>query len=321
MAVLKAVIIGSKQKAEFFQHLLSHFSNFEFSGYYDPDDPSNSDALGQLLFSYELCEKADVFIFDKNIKLADPGLIENFIKLGKHLLFDGFLIREVDTAMRIKSLHQEAGTCIQISNTLHNKPLFTTASQFIRKPRFIKLEKNTLIPKPGEFDAWLFDNLAQELDIILRMTESGVRQISARPLFLFGSSPDLINIHIEFDNDSVCHISAGRAIENGTHKLRVFQQDKLFHLDFNENQLTEYRPANPTDQLSILSDGHEDNSHELSEIHRAVMPFDIWKMELRNFSENIAKHLSPVTGLDHLEQVTSTSDSIVAKVTRKYAGV
>lgn len=321
MAVLKAVIIGSQRKAEIFQHLLTAFPGFEFTGYYDPDDTNNSNAFGELIYGLELCEKADVFIVDRHVKYLDYNLFENFIRLGKHLLLDGFLINNWGVASRLRELHTESGNCVQIANTLHNRPLFTTASQFVRKPRFIKIEKHCNAPKPGEFDSWLFHALSQDLDIVFRITESGIRNITARPLFLFGKSPDLLNIHIEFDNDSICHISAGRAVETGLHKFRVFQQDRLFHMDFAENQLMEYRPMNPSDQLTILTDGENTDIHEFTEINRPIMPFDMWRMEFRNFEENIQKNLSPATGLEHLEIVTAATQSIIDKVQRKYAEV
>lgn len=321
MAVLRTVIIGSQRKAEIFQHLLAGFPEFEFNGFYDPDDAANASVLGELIYSLELCEQGDVFIFDRHLKYLDFGLIENLVKMGKHILFDGFMIQDAHFVNRISQIQNEARTCFQIANVLHNKPLFTTANQFIRRPRFIKIEKNCNAPKPGDFDKWLFHNLAQELDIVFRIAESGIRRITARPLFLFGNSPDLLNIHIEFDNDSICHISAGRAVESGLHKLRVFQQDRLFHLDFSDNQLVELRPVNPSDQLSILSDEEPYGVHEFIEINRPIMPFDMWKMEFRNLYENIQKKLTPVSGLQQMEAVSHATSEIIDKVLRKYAEV
>lgn len=321
MAVLRTIVIGSQRKAEIFQHLLAGFNEFEFCGFYDPDDIANANVLGELIYSLELCEKADVFIFDRHLKHVDLSLVENLMKMGKHILFDGFHIHDASFVSRITQIQKEAGTCFHIANVLHNKPLYTTASQFIRKPRFIKIEKNCIAPRPGEFENWLFSNLSQELDIAFRMAESGIRRITARPLFLFGNSPDLLNVHIEFDNDSICHISAGRAVESGLHKFRIFQQDRLFHLDFNDHILLELRPLNPVDQLSILNDDYSHAVQEFIEINRPVMPFDMWKMEFRNFHENIVKNLSPVTGLEHLESVSHAASEIVNKIQRKYAEV
>jgi hypothetical protein len=318
---LRTVIIGSERKSAIFRHLLQDSEEFTFAGFYDPDDPSNADAFGRLLFTIELAEKADVFIIERNVHNVDQEMLEHFIRFGKHILFDGFLMRDAGFTENLIRLHNESRNCIQIANVLHNKPLYTTAAQYMRKPRFIRLEKSCNAPRPGEFGEWFYNNLSQELDIVMRLADSGIRNLTARPLFLFGNSPDLLNIQIEFDNDAICHISAGRAVESGVNKFRVFQQDRLFHLDFAENHLTELRPMNAMDQLSILpmDDSHE--HREFTEIPRPIMPFDSWRMELRNFAENIEKHLSPMSELEDVLRLNRTAQWIIGRVLRRYATV
>ncbi|MFN5218379.1 MAG: hypothetical protein ACK5CL_06390 [Sphingomonadales bacterium] len=315
---LKTVILGTQRKAEIFSHLLNGSNLFEFRGFYDPDSAQNADAAGNLIFTLELSEKADVFIIDRHVHNLDVNLIDNLTRLGKHILLDGFLIQHTGFIEQLIRLHAESGNCFHVANTLYNKPLYTTASQFVRKPRFIKLEKECRPPAPGGFEAWLFKELAQDLDLVIRTAQSGIRDVSARPLFLFGKNPDLLNIHIEFDNDSVCHITAGRAIEPGTHRMKIYQQDKLFSLDFVENTLNEYRQTENRDQLSILEDSDAEQQQELTLIQRPVIPFDSWKMEFRNFEENIIKGLTPLTSLENLLEVNRLSSLITEKVQRRY---
>lgn len=315
---LKTVILGTQRKAEIFAHLLDGSGQFEFSGYFDPDHEQNADAAGNLIYALELAEKADVFIIDRHVHYLDVKLIENLTRFGKHILFDGFSIQDTGFIEQLIRLQTESGNCFHIANTLYNKPLYTTASQFVRKPRFIKLEKECRPPAPGGFEPWLFRELAQDLDLVIRTAQCGIRDVSARPLFLFGKNPDLLNIHIEFDNDSVCHISAGRAIEPGTHRMKIYQQDKLFALDFTENTLNEYRQIENKDQLTFLEESEEQQPQELTLIQRPVIPFDSWKMEFRNFEENIIKGLTPLTSLENLLEVNKLSSLITEKVQRRY---
>jgi hypothetical protein len=316
--MFKTIIIGAERKAEIFQHLLAAHPEFEVSGYFNPDDEANGDGLGNLLYTYELAERADVFMVDRHVHFRDHHMLSNLVKLGKHILFDGYFQYPLNDLDQLMRLHDESRNCIHFANVLNNRPLFTTASQFLRKPRFIKLEKYCNAPAPGHFDKWLFQNLSQELDLILRTASSNIRSVSARPLFLFGKNPDLLNIHIEFDNDAICHITAGRAIEPGINKMRIFQQDKLFLLDFTENRLDEYRPATNKDQLSILPNGETPENESFNMIERSIMPFDSWKMELRNFAENIHKRLTPASHLEHLADISNLSSFIVEKVQRRY---
>jgi hypothetical protein len=319
--MLKTIILGTQRKAEIFQQWLNNSAHFEFCGFYDPDDSANSDVLGRLMYTFELAQKAEVFIIDSSIRNIDTLLLQQLIRTGRHILMDGFVLQNTHDILELSKLQNEGRNCVHIANTLHGKPLFTTAAQYVKKPRFIRIEKSCDAPKPGEFENWFYENLSEELDIMLRISQSNVRHLAARPLFLFGDKPDLLNIHIEFDNDAICHITAGRAIEQGTHKCRVFQQDQLFQLDFTNNSLVEYRPSGNKDQLSILEDDEIKLSGEFTEIIRPIMPYDHWKMELRNFAENIDKNLSPITGLEHMLQVAELSESLVDRVQRRYMEV
>lgn len=319
--MFKTIVFGSQNRTEFYRLMLENQPGYSFQGYYNPEEPGNTDHSDELLLAYDLCSRAEIFIVDASARKISFSLLENLIRLGKHLLFDGFSLQDPNEIKKLKSLSHEGGNTVHIANVLRNKPLFTTAFQYMRNPRFVKIEKHCPVPFPGEFSDWLFNNLAEELDIVFRIFNSPIRSITARPMFLFGDNPDLLNIQIEFDNDSICHISAGRAIETGLHKFRIFQKDKLFQLDFAENQLIEYRPQNESAQLSMLNDEHLENNNAFSEIWLPIMPFDPWQMDLRNFMENIEKNLSPLTGLDHLEQIAEAHNAVMDRVHRKYMSV
>ncbi|MFM7639821.1 MAG: hypothetical protein ACKO67_08865 [Bacteroidota bacterium] len=315
----KAVIIGSKRKAEIFEHLLNTVEGFELVGFIDPDDSDNYSMLGEMMFALEIAALGDVFFIDRHVKNLPFDVICHLVKLGKHLFLDGYRPLNTGEIEQLQKYRTESGVIIQIGNVLHNKPLFTSALQLVKKPRYIKLEKHCHPPVAGEFADWMHINLFQEIDLIQRTMSSRVRSISARPMFLFGKQTDLLNIHLEFDNDAIAQISAGRAMEPGTYGLKIFQQDRLFLLNFSNHELIEYRTAAQTDQLSLSADfDHPELPPELIKIERQVMPFDTWKMELRNFLENIEKGLTPLTNLEHAMEVCGTCEWAIEKIQRKY---
>ncbi|MBM3437556.1 MAG: hypothetical protein FJX91_00320 [Bacteroidetes bacterium] len=315
----KAVIIGSKRKAEIFEHLLNTVEGFELVGFIDPDDSDNYSMLGEMMFALEIAALGDVFFIDRHVKNLPLDVICHLVKLGKHLFLDGYRPLNTGEIEQLQKYRTESGVIIQIGNVLHNKPLFTSALQLVKKPRYIKLEKHCHPPVAGEFAEWMHTNLFQEIDLIQRTMLSRVRSISARPMFLFGKQTDLLNIHLEFDNDAIAQISAGRAMEPGTYGLKIFQQDRLFLLNFSNHELIEYRTAAQTDQLSLSADfDHPELPPELIKIERQVMPFDTWKMELRNFLENIDKGLTPLTNLEHAMEVRGTCEWAIEKIQRKY---
>lgn len=319
--MFKTIVIGSEAKSVFYRQHLQNSGAFDYVGYYDTDDARNADLSSRYLYTFELLNKASVFIVDRHLETLPLDLINELVRHGKHLLIDGFCVHDPYEVQELLKIQEESGSCVHLANVLYNKPLFITAGQFIRKPRYIKIEKHSTNPVHGEFHTWMFRNIGQELDWMLRMVGARVRSISAKPMFLFGSRPDLINIHLEFENDAVCHINLGRAMDPKTNKLRIYQQDRFYTIDVAENNITEYRPQSLAEQLTLLDEATPSQEPEYTEINRSVMPFDLWAMELRNFRENIEKRLSPLTGLRQLAEASDLNSRLVEKVQRRYLEV
>ena len=319
----KIIILGSDKSVEEYSLLLKDSRDVSLKGYIDPDDSMNYNMFGDFIKIIEVIQSGDLFIIGNQVSNLSFDVICQMMKFGKHIFIDGYRNWSTHEIELLQKLRRESETIFQFGNTLYSLPLFTTSLQYLKKPRFVKLEKHCQAPKTGEFNQWIFNQLSQELDLILRIVDSNIRSISARPMFLFGEHTDLLNIHIEFDNDAICQISLGRAIEEKTHKIRVFQHEKLFHIDFHENELTEYRLSSNQEQLSLDIDhpnNHHDNQQFIS-IKRNIMPYDVKKMEIRNFIENIDKKLTPLNHLDHIEGVAQICEIITEKVKRKYQSV
>ncbi len=319
--MLNTVIIGSERKADFYHHLLGTIEGFQMVGYYDTDDASNYDAQGELLHLETLTSLAQVFIFDRHINNTHSALIEHGIKRGKHLLFDGFPSFKDDVLYALERYKYETSSCIQIANVLHNKPLFRTAIPQTKQVRYIKIEKFSASPLPGQLETWFQKTVAQEIDVAMRMIGSGVRKVTTRPIFMFGDQPDLLNIHVEFDNDAICSISVGRALDSGVNTFKVYQRDKYYYIDIASGRILEYKSAENSTQLVIP--GTEQNNEEqgLVALERQVMLFDPWKMELRNFKENIEKQLSPLTGIEELKLIAALTKKVSETISRRYFAV
>lgn len=319
----KIIILGSEKSVEEYSLLLKDSRDVLLKGYIDPDDSLNYNMFGDFIKIIEIIQSGDLFVVGNQVKNLSFDVICQMMKFGKHIFIDGYRNWSTHEIEHLQKLRRESETIFQFGNTLYSLPLFTTSLQYLKKPRFIKLEKHCQAPKTGEFNQWIFNQLSQELDLVLRIVDSNVRSISARPMFLFGEHTDLLNIHIEFDNDAICQISLGRAIEEKTHKIRVFQHEKLFNIDFHNNELTEYRLSSNHEQLSLDIDSPhmQHDNQQFVTIKRNIMPYDVKKMEIRNFIENIDKKLTPLNHLDHIEGVAHICETITEKVKRKYQSV
>lgn len=317
----KVILLGSAKSTDAYVNELTRFKDVEVIGFLDPDSEQNQSLFDDFFQFMSLLEKAHVFIVCRDVQHLDFEIIRQMIRFGKHVFVDGFREWSTHEIEEIEKLRFESQVVFQFGNTLYGMPVFTSALNLVKKPRFIKVEKHCPPPKPGTFENWIFEQLSEEFDLVQRLMQSTIRSVSARPMFLFGEDPDLLNIHIEFHNDAICHFSVGRAIDKEVHRIRVYQQDKLLSIDLNGNNLEESRLKGDTEQLSLdlnFKQSDINNQHEMVTLERHVLLYDRRVKDLTNFFENIDKRLSPLSSLDHLMEVADICEVVCEKVKRRY---
>ena len=317
----KVILLGSSLTTQEYTNELARFKGVKVVGYIDPDDSGNQNTFDNFFQMMDLIQKGDAFIVSRDVITLDFEVIRQMIRFGKHVFIDGFREWSCGEIEEIEKLRNESRTVFQFGNTLFGLPIISSALQLINKPRFIRVEKHGPVPKKGQFDNWIFENLSEEFDLMQRIMKSPMRSISARPMFLFGEDPDLLNVHIEFHNDAICHLSVGRAIAKNTHRFQVYQKENMLEIDLAENQLSESRLSIPTDQLSLEMEFYPDqniNNENRVTLERHISPYNARKLDLQSFIENIDKQQSPSSNLTHLLEVADMIEVVCEKVKRRY---
>ena len=317
----KVILLGSSLSTQEYTNELARFKGVKVVGYIDPDDSGNQNTFDDFFLMMDLIQKGDAFIVSRDVHSLDFEVVRQMIRFGKHVFIDGFREWSSGEIEEIEKLRNESRTVFQFGNTLFGLPIIRSAIQLINKPRFIRVEKHGPVPKKGQFDNWIFEHLSEEFDLMQRIMKSPMRSISARPMFLFGEDPDLLNIHIEFHNDAICHVSVGRAIDKNTHRFLVYQKENMLEIDLAQNQLSESRMSIPTDQLSLEMDFYPDqsiNNENRITLERHISPYNARKLDLQSFIENIEKQQSPSSNLTHLMDVADMIEVVCEKVKRRY---
>ncbi len=317
--MLKIIFIATTEQSDILMQNIGDVSDFQVVGFYNPLQAHQKNAAMNAIEMMELASKAHCFITTGELYSQFCEIFEHFIRQGKDILIDGFIHSDYSTLKKLENLCIEGQNTFQIANVLRNKPIYAAASQVVNKPRFIKLEKHTSNPQQGLFEQWVFNNLAQEIDAILRLSAAKVRTVQAKPHYLYSSTPDMLSVHIEFDNDAIFQITAGNTLPSGTNTAQFFQNDRLIKIDFNNTAISEFRLNDSQLQLSMLHDGV--NTNEFTEIERPIMLYDTWRKEYINFIECRTKGLSPITSIADCIELQTVIDGIMDKIYRKYVAV
>jgi predicted dehydrogenase len=111
--------------------------------------------------------------------------------------------------------------------------------EHLTRPRFIEAIRLSMFPPPregalprGTEVSVVLDLMIHDLDIILHLVRSPVKDIHAVGVPVLSPSEDIANVRLGFENGCVANITASRISREKMRKIRVFQEDTYVSLDY-----------------------------------------------------------------------------------------
>jgi predicted dehydrogenase len=83
----------------------------------------------------------------------------------------------------------------------------------------------------------VLDLMIHDLDIVLSMVRSPVRQLQAAGLRILSSQVDIANVRVEFASGCVANFTASRVSTETVRKLRFFQPHQYLSIDYARQDL------------------------------------------------------------------------------------
>jgi predicted dehydrogenase len=78
----------------------------------------------------------------------------------------------------------------------------------------------------------VLDLMIHDIDVILSVVQSKVKNIYASGVSVISDTPDIANARIEFENGCVANLTASRISMKNMRKSRFFQRDAYISVDF-----------------------------------------------------------------------------------------
>jgi predicted dehydrogenase len=85
------------------------------------------------------------------------------------------------------------------------------------------------------------DLMIHDLDIVMSLNKSNIKSIKASGASVLTDTTDIANARVEFENGCVCNLSASRISDKIERKMRVFQKNSYFSLDYQACKLDSYK--------------------------------------------------------------------------------
>jgi predicted dehydrogenase len=160
-----------------------------------------------------------------------------FLEAGVHVLIEKPIARSLDEADEMIRAAESKNLVLQTGHIERFNPAFAALRRRIERPRFFEAHRmGVFTPRSLDIDV-VMDLMVHELDIIASLVQSEVVKIEAVGIPILTRKIDLANARLEFAGGCVANITASRVAGERLRKLRVFQPNEYYSLDYAEQQV------------------------------------------------------------------------------------
>ncbi len=180
-----------------------------------------------------------------------------FLETGAHVLVEKPITQTVAEAEALVALAGKHGRLFQVGHLERFNPAWLALRPRIKTPLFIEAHRLAPFKPRGTDVSVVLDLMIHDVDLILSVVDSPVREVRASGAPVLTDGVDIGNARIEFANGCVANITASRVSAGTLRKMRLFQKDEYLAIDFGERQLSVARrqdgaePPIATEQVQV----------------------------------------------------------------------
>jgi predicted dehydrogenase len=161
----------------------------------------------------------------------------DLLTAGIDILIEKPFAATLAEADNVVSLARDHSRIVAIGHLERFNPAVTATLAALNKPMFFEAHRLSIFtPRSLDVDVVL-DLMIHDLDIVLSLTKSPVREVRAVGLPVLSRKTDIANVRIEFESGCIANFTASRVSTEQVRKLRLFQPHQYLSLDFARQEL------------------------------------------------------------------------------------
>jgi predicted dehydrogenase len=302
--MLKAGVLGAGHLGKIHLRLLQQSEKYELVGFFDPFTENAQKVAEE--FGYKLFDSIEALIAAVEvIDIVTPTLshfecAKMAIEKGRHIFVEKPITKTLLEAEAIKTLASQFHVQGQVGHVERFNPAFTAVKDKIDTPMFIETHRLAEFNPRGTDVPVVLDLMIHDIDIILSVIDSKVKNVHASGISVISETPDIANARIEFENGCVANLTASRISMKNMRKTRFFQKDAYISVDFLEKKSEIVRmkevPNNP-DEFAMILQNAEGIKKQIYFDNPEIENNNAILDELESFADAINNGTVPVVSL------------------------
>jgi predicted dehydrogenase len=248
---------------------------------------------------------------------------DRLVRQGIACLVEKPLAESVEVGKRIVETARDHQTLVQVGHTERFNPAVRAIRDWDITPRFIECDRVSPMTFRSIDVGVVFDMMIHDIDIVLSMVKSPLKEIRACGVSLMSDHEDVADARLEFEDGCVAKMTASRLALKTERKLRVFSESGYISLDYaTKSGIAIQRTGNIEALLEIrtqLAEGRDlsDLAYtDLVNIHElTINEEEPLTAELTNFLEAVAGKAPPEVSVEAGFAAVDVAERVVAAIT------
>jgi predicted dehydrogenase len=235
-------------------------------------------------------------------------IAKDFLEAGVHVLIEKPITKTLEEADELIAIAEEKSLIIQVGHIERFNSAVRAIEPLLDNPKFVECQRLGSISKKGRIKdvGVVLDLMIHDIDIILGLVNSKVKNIEAVGISTVSDHEDLANVRLTLQNNVIADITASRVTKEETRKIRIFQEESYILLDY------------------MHQDAHifHKSDKKLSKEKIHIRKKEPLKIELKSFINCVRKKIKPVVSgiegrqallvaLDILDKINSNQASLL----------
>jgi predicted dehydrogenase len=219
-------------------------------------------------------------------------IVRDALEAGVDVLVEKPIASTLDEAERLLELARAGERILQVGHLEWFNGVMSVIRDHIRAPQFIEVHRLGPFPDRATDIDVVRDVMIHDLDILQQIVGEAPAEIDAVGVSILSGEVDIANARLRFPSGCVANLTASRVTSTPTRKMRFFQPDGYFSVDFLEQSAVAIRRESGT--------GGDGAAMKLEKLE--VARGDALAAQLRDFLFSVRTRNRPaVDGVDGLD--------------------
>jgi len=246
---IKVGVVGVGYFGQFHAAKYAGMEEVELVGVVDVDS-TRAGEIAQKNRTRPFSHHSDLFGKIQAVSIAVPtplhySIARDFFLKRIHVLLEKPIASTLQESNELIELAEMKGLVLQVGHLERFNGVLQALNGLVRNPFFI--ESHRMGPFPGrETDInVVLDLMVHDIDIVLTLVNSEVKQIHAFGIPVLTRHLDMANARIVFENGSTANLTVSRVSAEKVRRTRIFQPDGTLSIDYVSQTVTFSRKRVP----------------------------------------------------------------------------